>query len=461
MMNFPSEFLVPTLISFSIGIFFYAIIYMLGNIMQRKEVKGLATESFADLATVSLYIIIAFMIFGFINNVTPGMLGFGDYFDSYTSDPEKTGFQMTSDLKNLPIIELGEAYLSIMFYQGEKLYRSMLIQISYASLLTSLEIGAGGGEKLAFFRGLEAFLNFAPALLTSASVMLMTFSAQLFLLKFFIVLVPKIFFPMGILFRVLHPTKSFGGGILALSFTLYFIYPLFLSFNFLIMVNLLGASNLQLDSYIYNSPQCSSDDECNSGECVPAGGVSYCKPCIFLGEIPEGSILECCAKSSKLDEGFFGNKCVLDFPDDFSVDTAEGEEMMKAKIGNGGIITSSQNFSDSILFAVFAVVAVALLCKVLIAVFATTVISSLVGLITGTIGMIFGVTVGAVSSVPGLNLALHPVVTFVGLLLLNSKFFFLGFILPIIQFIILVEFVRVLTGSMGESIDIMDLFKVI
>jgi len=233
----PQAFHFPILISLSIGVLFYAILYMLGNLLQRKELKGMATENFTDLSTVFVYVIIAVMFFSFIHNVTPGMLGFD--LTSIT-DPQKSGFDINfdkfntqgpvSNIQDLPLIYLGEAYLSVMYYQGEKLYRSMLLQVGYMSLMTSVTIGTGGGDNMTPFQGFEPFLNFAPAMLTTASLMLMTFSAQYFLLLFFMELVPTVFFPLGILFRVFHPTRSFGGGLLALSFTMYFIFPLILSY---------------------------------------------------------------------------------------------------------------------------------------------------------------------------------------------------------------------------------------
>ncbi len=462
MMNFPTELIQPTLLSLGVGILFYVVIYMLGNLLQRKEVKGLATESFADLSTVFVYVILAMFFFGLINNITPGMLGIDL---QSVIDPDKSGFDINYDnlysattvssIQDLPLIYVGEAYLSVMYYQGEKLYRSMLLSIGYMSLMSSIEIGAGSNEVLTPFKGFDPFLNFAPTMLTSASVMLMTFSAQLFLLEFFVKLVPTVFFPLGILFRVLYPTRSFGGGLIALSFTMYFIYPLILSYNFSIMVNVLGIDNVQLDSIIYNAPTCTTNDECNSNSCVESGsgGVKYCEPCILLGEIPDNAPQNiCCSKVSELK----GNECVLKMPAD--MDNNDALQQTGESFGKGGIITEPSSIQNLLLVGILFTIVFMVLMKVLVSV---GVLSGLVGFITGFLGFAFGAGTAVSASVPGLSLLLHPVALFIGVLIYNSKFFFLGFILPAVEFIVLIEFVRVLTGSMGESIDIMDLFKVI
>lgn len=460
-MDFPTQLIQPTLISLGIGILFYAILYMLSNVFQRKELKGLATESFADLSTAFVYVFLAIFFFSLIHNVTPGMLGID--LTSIT-DPDKTGFKINYDnlytasavnnVQDLPLIYVGEAYLSVMYYQGEKLYRSMLLQIGYMSLLSSIEIGASSNDNITPFKGFDPFLNFAPTMLTSASIMLMTFSAQLFLLKFFVSLVPTVFFPLGILFRVLYPTRSFGGGLIALSFTMYFIYPLVLSYNFAIMVNVLGVDNLQLDSILYNAPTCTTNAECNSNSCVGTGDVKYCKPCILTGKIPDGASQDlCCSKVSKLDVD--DNECVLKLPGDLSDD--EALEEVGGNFGKGGIITEPKSVQNLLLIGIFVTIIFIILMKVLVT---FGILSGVVGFFTGLLGLAFG-TITTVLSGTALTVILHPITMFIVLLIYNSKYFFLGFILPAVQFIILVEFVRVLTGSMGESIDIMDLFKVI
>ncbi len=453
----PETFHFPILISLSIGVLFYAVLYMLGNLLQRKELKAMATENFTDLSTVFVYVIIAVLFFGFIHNVTPGMLGF-DF--SKISNIEESGFDINYDQFNtqsivnnaedLPLIYLGEAYLSVMYYQGEKLYRSMLLQVGYMSLMSSITIGVGGGDTLSPFKGFEPFLNFAPAMLTSASLMLMTFSAQYFLLLFFIELVPTVFFPLGILFRVLHPTRGFGGGLLALSFTMYFIFPLILSYNFAIMVNILGTDNIQLDSMIYNAPVCTSDDECNSGSCVgPAEGTKYCAPCILMGTIPEGAPSNPCCKPGVSKKSDDGEECILVVNEE-----VEHEEAIKNH-GKGGIIVSPKKVDNIGMISSFATIAFITLLTLLGS------FTGIVGSILGFIGIILGVGTTTMSSIPMLSIIFSPVTSFILLMMYNSKFFFLGFILPAVQFIIIIEFVRVLTGSMGESIDIMDLFKVI
>lgn len=459
-MNFPTELIQPTLLSLGIGILFYAILYMLSNILQRKELKGLATESFADLSTAFVFVILAIFFFSLINNITPGMLGIDL---TAITDPTKSGFEINYDnlytatavnsVQDLPLIYLGEAYLSVMYYQGEKLYRSMLLQVGYMSLMSSIEIGAGSNEVITPFKGFDPFLNFAPTMLTSASIMLMTFSAQLFLLKFFVELVPTVFFPLGILFRVLYPTRSFGGGLIALSFTMYFIYPLILSYNFAIMVNVLGIDNVQLDSIIYNAPTCETDDECNSNSCVGSGDVKYCEPCILVGDIPEGAPTNlCCSKVSILKD----NACVLNLPSDLS-DT-DALTQSAEKFGKGGIITESSSVQNFGMIALFATIIFVVLMNLLIS---FSIATGIGGFILAILSVAFGTVTVAAGSLPILSMFLHPISSFVVVLIYNSKYFFLGFILPAVQFIILVEFVRVLTGSMGESIDIMDLFKVI
>jgi hypothetical protein len=452
----PDTFHGPILISFGLGILFYTVIYMLGNLLQRKELKALASESFTDLSTVAVYLLFAVFLFSFIHNVTPGMLGVDL---SKIANPDETGFEINFDnfntlnpvdnIQDLPLIYLGEAYLSVMYYQGEKLYRSMLLQVGYMSMMSSITIGSGGADTISPFKGFDPFLNFAPTMLTSASIMLMTFSAQFFLLRFFVHIVPTVLFPLGILFRVLHPTRSFGGGLLALSFTMYFIFPLILSYNFAIMVNILGVENLNLDSMIFNAPVCVEHEECNSGKCVgPDGGKKFCEPCILAGAIPEGADGSICCKEGVSKHSEDGAECELIVPDEI-------EDKSLDNYGKGGIMTAPKNVENTGLVTLYAT----LVFMIVLSVIST--ISTFAGMILGLFGVILGAVTVGLGNVSLISFIFHPIASFIALIIYNSKFFFLGFILPAVQFIIIIEFVRVLTGSMGESIDIMDMFKVI
>lgn len=468
-MNFPVEFVAPTLISLSIGILFYALLYMLGNLTSRKEIKGMATESFGDLATVFFYVFLAFFFFSFIENVTPNMLGIDldvqvkkmnlDFDFSELSNSQL----IASNINDLPLLYVGESYLLVMYYQGEKLYRSMLLQVGIMSLMSSIEVGAGI-DTLTLFRGFEPFLNLAPTMLTSSSLMLITFSAQYFMLIFFSTLIPTILFPLGILCRVLTPTKSFGGALLALSFTMYFIYPLILSYNFVVAANVLGVDTLVLDSVIYNAPECNSNSECNSNKCVPVGSSqnqkSFCQPCILQGSVPKSAGADlCCAKTSKYDAS--KNECVLSFDvfEELNIQDTNKDnikdliESSSAKFGKGGIISSSGNIQNIAPTALFATIGFFIFLTVF----------SIMGVGAAVTGFLLGglSVIGMFAATFGGGLLLHPLMTFIYIFLLNSKFFFVGFILPAIEFIIIIEFIRVFTGSMGESIDIMDIFKVI
>jgi len=468
MMLFPTELILPTLLSLFIGILFYALLYMLGNLTSRKEVKGLATESFTDLSTVFIYVILAFMFFGLIENVTPRMLGFVNL--EKIADP-KTGLGVEytskingvavvlSNINDLPLINVGEAYLLVMYYQGEKLYRSMLLQIGWMNLLSSVSVGGGNDNSITPFKGFDPLLRFAPAMLTSASLMLMLFSAQYFMLHFFVYIIPKFLFPLGILFRVLTPTRSFGSALLALSITMYFIYPLILSYNFAVAINVLGADNLNIDSILYNAPTCTVDEECNSGKCVTIGSNNYCQVCVLAGKIPDNSDgnVVCCSKVSKFDQ--VSRECILKDETGFmgtlfsDGNSTENINEASKQFGKGGIVTKSSSINNMGLVITYFVIMV-------LAAFS---LFPTLGFATGIFSLFTGgalVVGGLLTTVFG-GILLNPLMTFVGLLLYNSKFFFVGFILPAIEFIVLIEFIRVLTGSMGESIDITDIFKVI
>jgi len=60
-----------------------------------------------------------------------------------------------------------------------------------------------------------------------------------------------------------------------------------------------------------------------------------------------------------------------------------------------------------------------------------------------------------------LGFIMNPLVLLLGILRLNMDFLFVGFILPVIEFIVIIEFVRTLTSSMGEPIDFIQVFRVI
>ncbi len=446
--SFNIDWLAYSVLALIIGIFLYSLIYMVGSLLSRPQLHAMTKTGISDIAALAVVVIIALMINEALCYATPSSLGIDFSGLKNLAHFRKIG----ADPNDTPMIKLGEAYLRILYYEGEKLYKSMFVQLLYAGSITSVKVGAGSTMgAIQPFAGFEPILNFAPALLSSATILLISVSAQFYLLKFIEITGLSLFFPLGILLRAIPATRSMGGALIALVFSMYFVYPLILSYNFYVLANVIKPDEGLLNSFLYNSPKCAADLECNSNKCIVDGGAGYCQPCILTGDIPDGADSSvCCSKVSVAIDGQCKIKEGID-PEDPN------------QFGKGGIIakgTTTPDYGLTMFIGVSTTLAVA-----------GKFIAPLLGKIPGKFGGIARAISGSfvllftVGSVIFFNqftsFILNPIITFLVMIMMNLDFFFVGMILPIVEFITIIEFTRTLTASMGEPIDLIQVIRVI
>ncbi|MCX8200185.1 MAG: hypothetical protein N3G76_01825 [Candidatus Micrarchaeota archaeon] len=444
---FGGDWVVFSLGGIAIGIIAYALLYMIGSILNRPQVKGLVRSGLADIAGLFIFLMVVIALGNVMCSATFSTIGV----DSKTFASYNFLASKGIDPGNIPLLSLGEAYLNLLYYLGEKLYKSLIIQLVYASAITSVKVSAGSmvGE-IQPLSGLEPLLNMGNMFFASLALALMSVSAQMYLLKFFALTGMPLFFPLGVLMRALPPTRSFGAALIGLAVAMSFFYPLILAYNFIILVTAINPDDAMLNSLLYNSPMCNGPqdclDTCNSGAYITDtsdGGTRYfCAPCILVGTPPGNDGSLCCQKTSKFKNGV----CEMD------------DSIPPEKLGSGGIIAKGAKpegygltyfIGASVIFTVGAKILdnIPIVSKLANAVSATLIVLMQIGLV--------------VAYKLGLGIIMNPVAVMAIILVFNSNFFFLGFILPMIEFVIMVEFVRTLTGSLGEPIDIIQLLKVI
>ncbi|GEM_PF-5533003 len=446
----PIDWLTYSMLALTIGITLYSLIYMIGSLVSRPQVKGLARAGIGDVFSVFIFLMFILIIKEAFCLATPTSLGLDFSGLGNVAQLMSVG----ANPNNTPILALSEAYLKLLYYEGERLYKMLLVQLLYTGAVTSTTVNAGSimGD-LHPFGGLEPLLNFAPYLLSSLTILLMSVSVQFYMLKFFEATGLSLFLPLGILMRVIPPTRGFGGALIAIAISMYLVYPLLLSYNFYVLVNNVKIDDVQINSYLYNTPTCEKNDDCASNECKPVDpnnpSRKFCTPCVLVGEPPNGDSSKCCYISK-----FEDNKCEI--KDEYE----EKPELLGNR--SGGIIAKG---------ATPASYGVTMFVGTMATLGALSVVLSGVGTILPKVGQVTSVLSGLIASVVSIasvfisithiSFIAHPLFAFIITLLLNGDFFFVGFILPVVEFIVMIEFIRTLSSSMGEPVDLIQVFRVI
>ncbi|MEM3364367.1 MAG: hypothetical protein QXS93_02545 [Candidatus Micrarchaeia archaeon] len=443
---FSGDWVIFSSAAIAIGIIVYALMYMIGSILNRQQVKGLVRTGLADIAGLLIVIMMVVAFGNIMCTATFSTIGIDtrtfvsyDYLVSSGVDPANT-----------PLLDLSEAYLTLLYYLGEKLYKSLIIQLVYASAITSTKVSAGAmiGE-LQPLSGLEPILNMGNMFFASLALALMSVSTQMYLLKFFALTGIPTFLPLGVLMRAIPATRTFGAALIGLAISMSFFYPLILSYNFIILVTAVKPDDAMLNSLLYNSPLCNDPQDCISScnseayEIDTSGGNMryFCAPCILVGTPPNNDGSLCCKKTSIYKDG----QC-------------EMQDIEPEKMGSGGIIAKGAKPEGyGLTYFIGASLIFTIGTKLLNNV---PLVSKLTNAISGAL-IVLMQTGMVVAYKFGLGIIMNPIAIMAILLALNTNFFFLGFILPMIEFVIVIEFVRTLTGSLGEPIDVIQLLKVI
>ncbi len=448
-----------------VAVLFYTILYMIGKSLNSNWVVSLGKEGLADVINgVGTLVFVVFLI-GLISVFSLSMIGI-----DLTESKNLEVIYMSGVTSSSSIQEVATAYLHLLYYLGEEFYRQLIIDSLWNGALTSLSMNVGGST-IKPFAGYSQFLSIIPSLSSTTMVFLITTTTQIYLFEFFKLTSLSFFVPLGIALRFLPPTKYVGNSLIALALTMNFMYPLLLNFNFLILANNTTIDPTVVSKYVYNLAECNGGDECASGVCEPVkvtvdGKVEtkhFCKPCVLEGSVKDPTA--CCSISKYEDDS-----CVVS-------DLGDSDNIKK----KGGLILSSSTPGLSISKMVFWTATVIIGASVIgkagvglsatmsgklgkigtavgTALSKTTSFISKLGKSFGALIFIIGVTLDQMGLV---GFVLNPLVMYLIVMLLNADFLFLGILLPVIEFIILIEFLRVVTGSLGSQIDLLQVYRVL
>lgn len=441
------DWIIYALAAISIGMTLYALAYMLGSILNRPQVKGMVRAGLADIAGLFIFLMFIVALSQVLCNATFDTIGID------TSKFANNNYLLSKgiNIAKIPFFDMGETYLNLLYFLGEKLYKSLLIQLLYVSAVTSVKVSAGTmiGE-IQPLSGLDPLLGIGNIFFSSLTILLIGISAQMFLLKFFAMVGIPVFLPLGVLMRAIPPTRTFGAALIGFAVSMSFFYPLILSYNMIILTTAVPTDEAMLNSFLYNSPMCDDpadcQQNCNSQNYVvdTTGGITryFCAPCILVGKPPDDDPSLCCPKVSKYSDG------VCSIPDDTDPET----------MGSGGIIAAGATPAGyGITYFIGAsfilLIGSRLLGSIpLLDVFSNAIAGALITIMQIGMAVVYKLNLG---------LIVNPLAVMGIILFFNSNFFFVGFVLPILEFVVMVEFVRTLTGSLGEPIDIIQLLKVI
>ncbi len=446
------EWFIYSLLAISIGVFVYALLYMLGSLLNRPQVKGMVRAGIADIAGLFIILIAAYAVNTILCNANFSSVGI-----DLSANPAYSNLyaQMNAigiPLNNLNFFQLAELYLETLYYLGEKFYRMLLVQILMSGAMMSVKVNQGANlGDMSAYNGIEPIMNLGPTLFSTLTIGIISVSAQYYLLKLFLITGMQLFFPLGVLMRTIPATRSFGAALIGLAVSVYLFYPLMLSYNFLILASSTGFDVGQVNSMLYNAPSCSDatdcQQNCNSeiGLLDPATKKYTCSPCVLSGPPPNGDSTLCCKKVSELK----GSTCEIKS----SINQDNPDSM-----GRGGII--AQGATPTGYIATMGIGAIAGMSAISLAASKIPKVGTAVTAITGAFTVMFqlGATFLGRSF---LGFLVNPISLFIAIMFFNSQFLFLGFILPMIEFVVMVELVRTVTASMGEPIDVVQLLKVI
>ncbi|MBU0586822.1 hypothetical protein KJ780_04875 [Candidatus Micrarchaeota archaeon] len=224
-----------------------AITYMIGNLISNDKVKGWAKTEIVE-------IFYSFVLFTIVVSVyTIGtdtvMKTVVDIFDKPSADqlcgatvPATLYGEEAKFFEALPChLRVARNFMTSTFYDTAGLVKAVGITHSWYTWLSSFSYDLNFAGNTVFFGG--GSLNFAPLTMLNAKnnglgfifengikIMMLTRFQEVLITYIGTVLFP-IFLVGGLLLRSLALTRKLGGLMLALAFSLYFIYPIFYIFG--------------------------------------------------------------------------------------------------------------------------------------------------------------------------------------------------------------------------------------
>ena len=425
------------------AVIFYTLVYTIGRIIRSMHIESIGKEGLLDIVNIVGTIVFVIILVSIINSFSPSVIGI-----DLSNAKNAYVLYLSGVDSNTPIIEIAEGYLNVLYFETEEFYRMLISTNMIVKAFASASMRAGI-DSISPFAGYDVIFSIVPYLTSTVIVFLITTVTQMALLKFFKVTALSLFVPLGIGLRIFPPTKSVGNSIIALALTMYFMYPLLMTFNFYILANNSSIDISTITKYTYNIDQCESDEECASGVCEKITDqnnkiIKVCQPCILEGQAKDPK--SCCAQSTYKD-----GECTID---DTGLTDDKKKELMKKK---GGIIVDGGTPGLSLSKTIEIIVGAFTLMRMT----PIGIIKGAAGSMISAIASIMGIGLAIVTALGLVGVLTNPIVIIATAIIINTDLMFFGLLLPIIEFIILVEFLRVITGALGSTIDLIQVYRVL
>ncbi|MCD6279904.1 hypothetical protein J7J26_04010 [Candidatus Micrarchaeota archaeon] len=221
------DFLSLTVIGLMLSVAVIVIVYMVSKLFNiDRGVAWSMHESYQVIVTVIIFILIIFLWstiedVGKINNPV---------------DPTGNTTMFESSLYYVKTIRNMMIESSVLLWiPNAEMYGLGSVEMNFVPL----EIVGVSFDYKVMFMPVKDVINWLTNLV---SPLIFTWFGKEFLLCAVQRIIVPVFLPLGIIFRAFQPTRGIGGGLIALSFGLYFVYPLMLNINNIILANHYGAS---------------------------------------------------------------------------------------------------------------------------------------------------------------------------------------------------------------------------
>lgn len=241
-----------------IGFFLVALIYMLGEILQKPDLTVGAKDDFYQTAVSLVIVANAVWIAGLLCSDLSAQL---------------LGFQPTGVAGIRGLYDICFSYLN---WLNEKIisgYVHVLMVYWRVALATSFYQGnspGGIGANAVPFSGLSSLLSGLSMMLNALTIAWITNLIQIEVLKFVMLTSLTVWLPLGIVCRCFKPTRRFGGALMALGLGLFFFYPIEIGVNAAVAQEFTD----KLSEKAFEGGTCYNDNDC----CAQVAGACQLTP---------------------------------------------------------------------------------------------------------------------------------------------------------------------------------------
>ncbi|MBI4399961.1 hypothetical protein HY570_04390 [Candidatus Micrarchaeota archaeon] len=343
--------------------FMLSIGYMLGSFFNSVGVIAWVKNELFQLVGTLWFFVITVGLIGGLCTLDPGIIGI-------TTDKLNFFDASISLLENLR----GMTISAWWYLLGTNLFVATWSTAGYG-------YGGGGiGYSTTPFAGFAPMNSFISFLMTSAVIATLTTQVQVIMMKFIQLSMMNIIFPVGIFLRCFEPTRKFGGALMGLAFGLFLFYPMLTTVTLLVVDDIgqrtfanvasnfvcKGANQAEADAQCcsripgacdlttgkcaecINTPSRVDDaSQCCTGQVEPDpvdSSAVICKQCYLGGAVCTGDSDCCSGTCENIDPATGAGRCKLC---KISIDTTPGnlvDRAFKTFLGVIGLFDPFSNF---------------------------------------------------------------------------------------------------------------------